>query len=70
MTDETRQLLSDLAEVFDRHNAKVDIWDGEVVAYLRSSHGYVSLYFNSENKKCDTINADTFREILERHKND
>ena len=68
MTTEMRQLLEDLADVFERHGAKVDIWDGEVLAYLRSSGGYVSLYFNSENEKCDSINADTFRKILENTK--
>lgn len=66
MTDKMKALLKDLADVFERHNAKVEIQDGQVVAYIRiPGGGWINTYFDAENEYCDKITADTFNKLLE-----
>lgn len=66
MTDKMKALLKDLADVFERHNAKVEIQDGQAVAYIRiPGGGWINTYFDAENEYCDRITADTFKKILE-----
>lgn len=66
MTDKMKALLKDLTDVFERHNAKVEIQDGEVVAYIRiPGDGWVSTYFDAENEYWGMITADTFKKLLE-----
>ena len=64
MTTEMKQLLEDLISVFEKHNARIDIQDGEALVYLRSSKGWVSLFVNAEYEGCDLINADTLKRLL------
>jgi hypothetical protein len=66
MTDKMKALLKDLADVFERHNAKVEIQDGEVDAYIRiPGDGWINTYFDAENEYWDRITADTFKKLLE-----
>lgn len=66
MTDKMKALIKDLADVFERHNAKVEIQDGQVVAYIRiPGGGWINTYFDAENEHWDKITADTFKKILE-----
>jgi hypothetical protein len=63
MTTEMKQLLEDLISVFEKHNARIDVQDGEALVYLRCK-GWVSLFVNAEYEGCDLINADTLKRLL------